>query len=47
MIGEERINALLLVCIYRDKFLDYDKINDMYASKYPRRVPVINPLSEN
>ena len=46
MMGEERHNALSLVCIHRDIFLDYDKIIDIYA-KYTRRVLLINPLSEN
>ena len=41
------VNVLLLVCIQRDTFLDYDKIIDIYASKYPRRMLLINPLSEN
>ena len=40
---EERLNALLPVCIHRDIFVDYD----IYASKYPRRMLSINPLSEN
>ena len=43
----ERANALLLVCIHRDIFLDYEKITDIYASKYPRRMLLINPLREN
>ena len=47
MMGEERLNALSLVCIHRDIFLDYDKMIDIYASKYPRRMLLINPLSEN
>ena len=47
MIEEERLDALLLVCIHRDIFLDYDKIINIYASKYPRRMLLINPLSEN
>ena len=42
----ERINALLLVCIHRDIFLGYDKIIDISASKYPRRMLLTNPLSE-
>ena len=29
MMGEERLNALSLVCIHRDIFLDYDKIIDI------------------
>ena len=44
---EERLNALLPICIHRDILLDYDKIIDIYASKYPRRILLINPLSEN
>ena len=47
MMGEERLNALSLVYIHRDIFLDYDKIIDICASKYRRRMLLINPLSEN
>ena len=45
-MGEERLNALSLACIHRDMFLDYDKVIDTYASKHPRRMLLINPLSE-
>ena len=45
MMGEERLNSLSLVYIHEDIFLDYDKIIDIYASKYPRRMLLINPLS--
>ena len=47
MMGEERLNALSLVYIHRDIFLDYDKITDIYASKYLRRMLLINPLNKN
>ena len=47
MMGEERLNVLSLVYIHRDIFLDYDEIIEIYASKYPRRMLLINPLSEN
>ena len=47
MMYAERLNALLLVYIHRDIFLDYDKIIDMYTLKYPRKILLINPLSEN
>ena len=47
MMGEERLNALSLLYIQRDIFLDYEKIIDIYASKYPRRMLLINPLNEN
>ena len=45
MMNEELLNALSLVYIHRDIFLDYDKIIKIYASKYSRRMLLINPLS--
>ena len=50
MMGEKRLNALSLVYIDRDIFLDYDKVTDIYASKYPSRmllIILINLLDEN
>ena len=41
------VNALLLVQIHRDILLKHGKTIDMQASKYPRRMLLINPLSEN
>ena len=46
MMAEEHLNALLLVCNHRDIFLDYDKITSNYASKYLRRMLLINPVNE-
>ena len=46
-LRHERINALLFVYIHRDISLDYDKIIDIYASKYPRGMLLIDPVSEN
>ena len=46
-ILHERVNALLLVYIHRDILLDYDKIIDIYAFKFRKRMLFINPLSEN
>ena len=45
MMGEECLNALSLVYIYRDIFLHDDKVIDIYASKYPRRLLSINSLN--
>ena len=45
MMSEERLNSLSLVYIHRDIFLYYDTITGIYASKYPRRILLINPLS--
>ena len=41
MMGEEHLNAFSLVYIHQDIFLDYDKIINIYASKYPRRMLLI------
>ena len=41
---KELYNALLLACIHPHIFLDYDKIIDISASKYPRMMLSINPL---
>ena len=46
-MDEERLNALSLICIHQDIFLDYDKMTDIFASKYPRRMLLINPLNQN
>ena len=46
-LRHERVNALLLPCIYWDIILDYDKIIDIYTSKYQRTMLLINPLSKN
>ena len=43
----ERVNALLLACIHWDIFLDYDKIIDIYASKYQKSMLLINPQSKS
>ena len=46
-MGKERLNALSLAYTDRGIFLDYDKIINIYESKYTRRMLSINPLSEN
>ena len=40
-LRHEKVSALLLAWLYRSIFLDYDKMIDIYASKYPRRIPLI------
>ena len=47
MMGEECLNTLSLVFIHQDIFPDYDKITNIYVSKYPRRMFLISPLIEN
>ena len=46
-LRHEKVHALLLVSIHQDIILGYDKIIDIFASKFPRRMLLINPLSEN
>ena len=47
MVCEECLNVLSLLYIHREIFLGYDKIINIYASKYPRRMLLTNLLSEN
>lgn len=46
-MGEDRLNALLLLHVHRDIDLDYDKIINMYATRHTRRMMLINPLAED
>ena len=43
----EQVNPLVLAGIHQDILFDYDKTIDIYASKYQRRILLINPLSKN
>ena len=45
-MSEKRFNALLLLYVHSDIKLDYIKIIDMYAMRYPRRMVLKNPLTE-
>ena len=46
-IRRKRVNTLLLAYIHWDLFLGYEKIIDIYTSKYQRRMLLINPPSKN
>ena len=46
-LRDERVDALLLAYIHWDVFLDYDKIIDIYTSKFQKKMLLINPLSKN
>ena len=43
--GDYIFSRLVLLYIHRDIRLDYDKIVDAYANKYPRRMLFLNPLN--
>ena len=46
-MGEDRLNALLLLYIHKDTDIHICKIVDMFAPKHPRRMQFINPLSDD
>ena len=46
-MGEDRLNALLLLYYHKDIALDYDKIVDLYARRHTRRMSFLNPLSDS
>ena len=43
-MGEERLNALLLLFVQKDIPIDYDEIIDEFARREPRRMTFLNPL---
>ena len=47
IMDEEDLNGLSFLYIHRDIFLNYDKIIDIFASKYLRKMLLINPLRED
>ena len=47
-LRHERVNASLLVCIHREIYSLIMRQNiQIFSSEYPRRMLLINPLSEN
>jgi hypothetical protein len=45
-MGEDQLNALLLLYVHRDIKLDYDKIIDDYALRNPRKMVLMNPVGD-
>ena len=45
-MGEGRLNALMLLYVHKDIKLDYNKIIDRYAKKYPHQMKFSNPLQD-
>lgn len=41
---QDRFNALILMHVHRDIKLDINKIIDIFASKHPRRMMLVNPM---
>ena len=46
-MGEERLNALVLLYVHKDIVLDYNKLIDIYANRYPRSMGFLNPMKED
>ena len=46
-MGEEKLNALMLLYVHKDIGLDYNKAIDIYANRYPRRMIFLNPMKED
>ena len=44
-IGQNRLNALILLYIHKDIGLDFDAILNAFAYKRPRRMLLQNPLA--
>ena len=45
-MGEGRLNALMLLYVHKDITLDYGKIIDIYANRYPHRMRFLNPMQQ-
>ena len=45
-MGEDRLNALLLLYVHRDIKLDYDQIIDDYTRRTPRKMVLMNPVGD-
>jgi len=46
-MGQESLNALLLLFVHQDIHVDADEVVDVFANKHPRRMRLQNPLSES
>lgn len=46
MMGQDRLNALLMLFVHKDIKLDYEGTIDLYARRFPRRMTFANPLSQ-
>ena len=43
-MGQDRLNALLLLYVHKDIVVDYEAVIDLYASRHLRRMVLVNPL---
>ena len=45
-MGEGRLNALMLLYLHKDIPVNYERIIDIYANRFPRRKRFSNPMQE-
>ena len=45
-MGEGRLNALMLLYLHKDILVNYERIIDIYANRFPRRMRFSNPMQE-
>ena len=45
-MGQERLNALMLLYIRKDLALDYDAVIDIFVRKNPRKMLFLNPVGD-
>ena len=43
-MGQERLNALMLLYIHKDIYIDYNAVIDIFATKYPPKMLFVNLL---
>ena len=43
-MGEDRFNALILMYVNNDIEINIEEIIDIFATKHPRRMLLLNPL---
>ena len=44
-MSQDRLNSLILLYVHKDIPLNYDAVVDLYASRYPRRMTLLDLLS--
>jgi len=44
-MGQDRFNALMLLFVHKDIKVDFDTVIQRYATRHPRKMLLMNPLS--
>ena len=46
-MGEGRLNALMLLHVHKDIILDYGRITDIYANRYPHQNEILKSFGKD